>query len=73
MLSLEEYSEAGTEPLNARPEALLGRPVSPGRGCPGPLCMAAAQEHGGGVKESQRQSLLFSLKTITSRTRTGDV
>jgi len=61
MLSLEEYSEAGTEPLNARPEALLGRPVSPGRGCPGPQCMAAAQEHvGRGQGVSETESSLFT-------------
>ena len=34
-------------------------------------CFAGACEEG--ARESQRRSLLFSLKTITSRTRTGDV
>ena len=32
MLSLEEYSEAGTEPLNTRTEALLGLPCEPRQG-----------------------------------------
>jgi len=34
MLSLEEYSEDGTQPLNTRPETLLGLPCEPRQGVP---------------------------------------
>jgi len=35
MLSLEEYSEGRTQPLNTRPETLLGLPCEPRQGVPG--------------------------------------
>ena len=73
MLSLEEYSEDGTQPFNTRLETLLGLPYEPRQGVPRTPVRAAAQEHVGRGRESQRWSLLFSLKTITSRTRIGDV
>jgi len=57
-----------------KPETLLGLPCEPIQGVPRTpvqgCCPGACEE---GARESQRQSLLFSLKTITSRTRTGDV
>jgi len=61
MLSLEEYSEAGTEPLNARPEALLGLPCEPRQGVPRtPVhgCCPGAWGRGQGVSETE--SSLFT-------------
>ena len=45
MLSLEEYSEGRTQPLNTRPETLLRLPCEPRQGVPRTPVQAAAQEH----------------------------
>jgi len=47
MLSLEEYSEDGTQPFNTRLETLLGLPYEPRQGVPRTPVRAAAQEHVG--------------------------
>jgi len=61
MLSLEEYSEDGTQPLNTRPEALLGLPCEPRQGVPRtPVqgCCPGACGEGPGVSETE--SSLFT-------------
>ena len=45
MLSLEDYSEGRTQPLNTRPETLLRLPCEPRQGVPRTPVQAAAQEH----------------------------
>ena len=61
MLSLEEYSEDGTQPLNTRPETLLGLPCEPRQGVPRTLaqgcCTGACGERPG---VSEMESSLFS-------------